>query len=47
MSKNKISALLLAAGFGTRLKPFTDVLPKCLMPIGGIPLLKICQNISK
>jgi mannose-1-phosphate guanylyltransferase len=41
MSNHKISALLLAAGFGTRLKPFTDVLPKCLMPISGIPLLEI------
>jgi mannose-1-phosphate guanylyltransferase len=39
--KNKPSALLLAAGFGTRLKPYTDHLPKCLMPIKGIPLLEI------
>ena len=36
----KISALLLAAGMGTRLQPLTDKLPKCLMPIGGIPLLE-------
>jgi mannose-1-phosphate guanylyltransferase len=32
-------ALLLAAGIGSRLAPLTDVLPKCLMPIGGKPLL--------
>ncbi|MGX7742676.1 nucleotidyltransferase family protein [Rhodopseudomonas parapalustris] len=32
-------ALLVAAGFGTRLAPLTDVLPKCLMPIAGRPLL--------
>ncbi len=32
-------ALLLAAGNGTRLRPLTDVLPKCLMPIRGRPLL--------
>jgi len=32
-------ALLLAAGFGTRLSPLTDKWPKCLMPIGQRPLL--------
>jgi len=32
-------ALLLAAGFGTRLQPLTDFLPKCLVPINGRPLL--------
>ncbi|OPF92660.1 nucleotidyltransferase family protein [Rhodopseudomonas palustris] len=32
-------ALLVAAGLGTRLAPLTDVLPKCLMPIAGHPLL--------
>lgn len=32
-------ALLLAAGLGTRLRPLTDVLPKCLAPIRGRPLL--------
>ncbi len=38
-------ALLLAAGAGTRLAPLTDILPKCLMPIRGVPLLQIwlCQ----
>jgi mannose-1-phosphate guanylyltransferase len=33
-------AILLAAGFGTRLKPLTDAIPKCLAPIKGEPLLK-------
>jgi mannose-1-phosphate guanylyltransferase len=33
-------AILLAAGFGTRLKPLTDAIPKCLVPIKGEPLLK-------
>ncbi|MDB5988736.1 MAG: nucleotidyltransferase family protein [Herbaspirillum sp.] len=32
-------ALLLAAGFGTRLQPLTNHLPKCLVPIHGRPLL--------
>jgi len=32
-------ALLLAAGLGTRLRPLTNYLPKCLVPIHGRPLL--------
>ena len=35
----KLRALLLAAGFGTRLKPITDNIPKCLVEISGKPLL--------
>jgi mannose-1-phosphate guanylyltransferase len=32
-------ALLLAAGAGTRLRPLTETIPKCLVPIGGRALL--------
>jgi mannose-1-phosphate guanylyltransferase len=35
------SALLLAAGYGSRLKPLTNHTPKCLVTIGGVPLLEI------
>ena len=35
-----MKAILLTAGYGTRLRPLTDVLPKCLLPINGRPLLE-------
>ena len=34
-----MKALLLSAGYGTRLRPLTYSLPKCLVNIGGKPLL--------
>lgn len=34
-----MKAYLLAAGYGTRLKPLTNTTPKCLVPIIGRPLL--------
>jgi mannose-1-phosphate guanylyltransferase len=36
-----MKAFLLAAGVGSRLRPITDTIPKCMLPIGGQPLLDI------
>ena len=37
-------AMLLAAGKGTRLRPLTDNIPKCMVPIDGVPVLE--RNIK-
>jgi NDP-sugar pyrophosphorylase family protein len=36
-----MQALILAGGKGTRLHPYTSVLPKPLMPVGDYPILEI------
>jgi len=38
------TALLLAAGLGTRLQPLTLDAPKCLTEVGGIPILERLVN---
>lgn len=41
-------AILLAAGYGIRLRPITNTIPKCLLPINGRPLLEIwLDNLSR
>jgi glucose-1-phosphate thymidylyltransferase len=34
-----VKALILAAGYATRLRPLTDAIPKQLLPVGGRPMV--------
>ena len=51
--KKKISVVIMAGGLGTRLKPFTNILPKPLIPIGNKTVIENIidkfsnQNIKK
>jgi mannose-1-phosphate guanylyltransferase len=42
-----MKAFLLAAGSGTRLRPLTDRIPKCLAPIRGVPILNIWLELCR
>ncbi len=42
-----MKAFLLAAGHGTRLRPLTDHVPKCLVPIQGVPILDIWIELCR
>jgi NDP-sugar pyrophosphorylase family protein len=41
MDEKLMQAVIMAGGKGSRLKPYTTILPKPLMPIGEIPILEI------
>lgn len=42
-----MKAMILAAGLGTRLKPFTEKHPKALFPVNGVTLLERNINFLK
>ncbi len=42
-----MKAVVLAGGKGTRLAPYTNILPKPLMPIGEMPILEVLINQMK
>jgi NDP-mannose synthase len=42
-----MKAIILAGGKGTRLAPYTKILPKPLMPIGDMPILEVLLRQMK
>jgi mannose-1-phosphate guanylyltransferase len=45
--EDRVKAFLLAAGQGTRLRPLTDKVPKCLVPIRNVPVLGIWLELCR
>ena len=52
---NHVRTVIMAGGMGKRLRPFTTVLPKPLLPVGDVPILDLvlrqlrhfgCNNIT-
>jgi glucose-1-phosphate thymidylyltransferase len=43
-----VRAIILAAGYATRLRPLTDELPKQLLPVGGRPMIDwVCDKLTE
>ena len=45
MRKKIKPLLILAAGEGKRLRPYTKNIPKCMVPLNGLPL--ISRNVAQ
>lgn len=43
-SCSAVKAVLLVAGMSSRLRPLTDAMPKCLLEVGGAPILHRCVD---
>ncbi|MEK7846598.1 MAG: sugar phosphate nucleotidyltransferase, partial [Nitrospinota bacterium] len=42
-----MKAMILAAGYGERMRPITDKIPKPLLPVNGKPILDYTLNLLK
>ncbi|MGL5615043.1 MAG: sugar phosphate nucleotidyltransferase [Sarcina sp.] len=48
IEENNIPVVIMAGGKGERLKPYTSIIPKMLVPIGEIPIIeRIINNFKK
>jgi mannose-1-phosphate guanylyltransferase len=44
MAGARIEGIILAAGMGTRMLPLTEIVPKPLLPVAGVPLVEIAAK---